>query len=670
MNKLPINLHPAEIKDIACADLHRLASTVGALRRELSFLNQDVKRVENYGKSIVLLLDFSELYTYLWPEKSSSQYKILVRHLLTNSNLTFTLAPGAVRELIYELSRLKTRHGGVKRKIDKLLSKPLIEAFLRLYKIPFSNLSEKSPEMTGEVMQEILHVVKDIRQADVALDLLVRLYDSGRLKSLTAHVDTVGIIPTQDVLYDAYLQLISYRPYREDLTNYIDAYNYAYTYELNNRFYEKANLFFLLVTSSRTPYRIFETIKWKEDPLFKVAPSHLMKTSLVRNPAHMLFLSYFSGTVHDKTRRLDEIMTDLEVVHKTWSDLPIYRRYISDKDVLGSTKVELPVTKRYVKHISRFWKFYQDIYRPITELMAADAAQEQNRRRLRRVDASGVGSIQLLEQPKSEGEPEQRSEPTYVSYRSIIALFDRLQRITEAEIGRAKKSLTEFRSERMADLDPEMLVFKPDELSVGEQPNEGMTCTEITVKLISSSQTAAESIYLCADRYEDYISFWWRTNIDFSEFLKACRHFVRGVVQWQESEGSHDPPATERKEFNGVYFHLADQVVHFSLEEVEGRLDSPLHDDLLSLCESHWDVRFVRIGLDYCDLCYDLQPVGPYPQRAGIVTHLRCGNPIADLVQWTHQKYAHREALRRTIRKIVTAEQRKNVSSLSEKVRN
>ncbi|MDQ3816400.1 MAG: hypothetical protein M3362_01765 [Acidobacteriota bacterium] len=654
MSKLPLTTHPSEIDDLSCSDLNRLTSAVGAARRELSFLNQDITRIRKYEKQLVVLIDFSELYTYLWPENAYSQHKVLIRHLFTNSALTFTLPPGAIRELIYELTRRRSEHRIVRQKVDELLSKPLVQAFVNAYRIPLSD--ETAPEQAppGQVMSDVMTAVKAVKNADSSLELLARLYEDGRIKPLNDYVDPTKVIPNQGVLQDGYYQLASYRVNREDITNYIDAYNYAFTYSLNNKFYENG-FFFLYVTSSPTPYRIFETIKWQEDPLFTAEAGHLMKASLVRSPAHLVYLSYLLNLGPGERLNIQEAMKDLEFLHETWNNLPIYSQYVTKKDIPGSTLVKLPRNQKYRQHLNRFFKFYQGVYRPLAELMSTDAAQEQNRRRLRRVDVTGIGGLQSLDQ--SEGSSRQTLTQPMVNYRSVLSLFDRLLSLSDTEIDRAKEAFKRSGGEHGADLDPDRLILQHDTLSLTTQRNDILECVEATAVLTPTSLPESPgSVYLCADVYEDYVSFWWRTNVDFSEFLKAARHFVRATKFWLETGGGGHTPTNKIKEFKGVYFHLANEVRSFSLEDIEQRLgDSPLSDSLIKLCEPHWDVRFVRIALQYGDLCYDMQAVGPFPQRAGIVTHLECAAIISDLIKWTNVRNAQRDLSHEIIRRIFGA---------------
>ncbi len=532
-----------------------------------------------------------------------------------------------------------------------ILSKPLVQFFLESYKIAPGKVTESPLAVTGTVLGEILDSLRNISDSDSAVGRLVQLYDSKRLTSISDYVDPTEISPDPMVLHDAYFQLMSDRPSRGENVNYADAHNYAFTYALNNKCYQASKYFFLLVTSSPVPYRIFDSIKWNEDPLFKAEPSNLLRTSLVRNPIQLLYLSHISPQSPGSGRRLEEAKADLSVLHTSWNGIAKYRRYVEDKNISGSTPVRLPQNKRYVKHFVRFWSFYQDVYRPLAELMAMDSALEQNRRRLRRIDSSDVSGIRLLAEPDTEPFESTNLVQPSLNYRSILSLFDRLVNLTEAEITRAKKSLRGFGSKAIADLDTGGIVIKPDYITVKAELNNEVECVEITARL-QQAKDREGAIYFCADRYSDYCSFWWRTNADISEFLKASRHYMRSAARWIANHQERVDVQRD-KEYRGVYFYLDNDIKHFKLDDVEQLLtDTPLNDNLLNLCEPHWHLRFLRLGLEYGDLCYDFEPIDAFPQRAGIVTHLRCAGPISDLIQWTSIKYAQKRAIEKSINRV------------------
>lgn len=571
---------------------------------------------------------------------------IFSRHQILSS----ACLPEQCENWIYQLSSRASEHKRMRDSVLSILSKPLVQFFLKSYQDP-KKIKESGRALTGTVLGQILDSVRTISESDSAVGRLVQLYDSKRLTSISNYVDPTELSPDASVLHDAYFQLMSDRPSRGENVNYADAHNYAFTYALNNKCYEKSKYFFLLVTSSPVPYRIFDSIKWNEDPIFKAEPSNLLRTSLVRNPIQLLYLSHISPQSPGSSRRLEDAKADLNVLHTSWNAVAKYRRYVEDKNISGSTPVRLPQNKRYMKHFVRFWSFYQDVYRPLAELMAMDSAQEQNRRSLRRIDNADVSGIRLLTDNTLDEFESTNLVQASLNYRSILALFDRLVNLTEAELTKAKKSLREFGSKAIADLDTTGIVIKPDYITVKAQINDEVECVEITARLQQTPDKEGP-IYFCADRYSDYCSFWWRTNVDVSEFLKASRHYVRSAARWI-TDHRETVVLPSDKEYLGIYFYLDRGIKHFRLDEVEHLLtDTPLNDSLLNLCEPHWHIRFLRIGLEYGDLCYDFQPIDAFPQRAGIVTHLRCTGPIGDLIQWTSTKYAQKRVIEKTIKRV------------------
>jgi len=169
-------------------------------------------------------------------------------------------------------------------------------------------------------------------------------------------------------------------------------------------------------------------------------------------------------------------------------------------------------------------------------------------------------------------------------------------------------------------------------------------CIDVTAVMRSGS---VECDYFSVDRYRDFNSFSWETDVEFVEFLRMARLFVRNTSRWVDDH-SYENTISQSKHFSGLYFHLHDSVKQFKIEKIE-HLDP---DFVLPLIEPHWNISFVRIALPYGDLCYDLEITNDSPQRAGIVSHIPCVGPIADLIHWTHAKYVPRKNTQDAVRTV------------------
>lgn len=634
-------VHPADIGYLTCSEVQRLTRSLGSFSRELTFIDQDLTRAALHDKKIVYMLDFSELYAQLWPESSKSQNKAVAHYLLTKSPFDFALPPGTLVELIHKLSGQASEQNRTQGRLLDLMSKPFVRAFLKAYTTPVATSLEPSPTLFGEPVFEILGALRELRNADERLERLARLYETGRLKLLSDYIDPSEIVPEPEVFHESYLKLTSRRSAREDIINYVDAHNYALTYSLNKATYGNSKLFFLLVTSSAIPFSVFDAIEWKEDPFYLESAKALTHTSLVRHPVQLLCQSYLKGIGEDSHQQLRRALADLAAIQQALTNIPVYQRYIRKDNVVGSTPVRLPRNARYVKRFARYQTFYQNVYRPLNELLSTDAAQEGNRRQLGRIEQESVAGLYLFDE-RAALSPAVQQIP---DFRSLIALFDRFLNLTRVEISRARQSLKHFQQESVGNLYSEKLGFGLDRLDVERKDNRNFGCVEATVRLIEPGNPAT-NIFLSADRYPGYVSYWWRTNIVFTEFIKYARFFAQNTRLWLDTVPQAEPHG--QKEYEGIYFFLDDEIKHFNIAHG----DHSLTDSIVRLCEPHWRIRFVRLALPYADLCYDFEPVESFPQRAGLVTHLGASRQIADFIQNTHSQYVNREAIRKAVDEI------------------
>lgn len=647
-------IHPAEREYISCYDLNILIKTVGYLRRQLSFLSLDITRYIRYKKSIIYLLDFSELYSYLWPKECQSQYKVISNYLLTNSNLTFAIPPGTLIELIHKLHIQAVENSELRNTITEMRSDPVISAFFDCYNLGPQSFMEMSTELFEEVTNKILDALRKIDEVDGRLTRLSYLKNSGRIKPLSDFVDTSLIFPNIEILNDALFQLTSYRPGRDDIVNYIDAHNYAITYSLNTKLYNSKDYFFLLVTSSSIPYKVFDTIKWIEDPLFASDPNNIIRTSLVRHPIQLVYSDYLFPSDEDNKKSWKEnlkiterIKTDLESLHKKWNDLSIFQNYIKHRGTQGSFPIKLPKEKDYTKRLSRFKRFYEDVFKPIGDLVSTGISQENNRRLLRRIDTSDIGGFYQCQD--SDNLDLANSCPPYsiFDYRSIIELFDKFLKLTEAEIKLSTKDLAKYTKEAIIDLDRTGILFQPDKFKLEETHNLQTNCNEFKA-LIKSPSHSDYSLFFCADVYKDYFCIWWRTSVDFNEFMKAFRYYIRNIARELEN-GSLEDFANKKRQFQGVCFYLDNNYKSFDLDKIPDFRSNTL----LQLCEPQWSIRFIRLSILFGDIYYDFEPINSNYQQVCLTSHLKSISSIADLLQLTHSRNTQKRVIRNIIEAIL-----------------
>lgn len=629
--------HPAELDHLTYAELSKLLANLGRLRRELAFVTQDITRITEYGKTIVYLLDFSELHSLLW-EQSTSQYRHVVSYLLQETSLVFALPPGAIQELVFHLEVSVSKQSERRRSLQALFEKPMVKAFMRADQRAKSGTASISEALASDVLGALV----DFRQESEALERLAKLYDQGRLRPLSTLIDVSDKTLDRDVFHDAYVQLSANRVGKADVVNFIDAHNYAFTYGLNNALYQDKDQLFLLVTSSVEPYEVFENIKWTEDPMFEHDPVNIVRTSLVRHPIQLLYHASLSQYGTQARRVITDATNTLLRLQQSWVEVPGYRGWSAKKDRPGSDRVQLPAEHSYTKLVQEFNETYQKLYRPLAEVLAGQVALEQNHRLLRGVSQNGVAGVYPYDEAQHT-EGGRHSEWQFTpNYRQALALYDRIVKLASEQTQRDFKELRRFPKETVVDIDSKGKIFPIDEedLSLSWHKNSDLRSMEIT----ATSKNVPDQSYLWIDRYESFTSFYWQTNVDFAEFLKVARHYVKTVAAWIDVAGEEKEPS-RGKIYNGIHFFLDKEVKRLPLEH----LDDLSADLILAQCEPHWNLRYVRIGLPYGDLCYDFAPIGSLPQRAGLLTHLKCFNAIADFIQWTNVKFARRGIWRRVV---------------------
>lgn len=293
--------------------------------------------------------------------------------------------------------------------------------------------------------------------------------------------------------------------------------------------------------------------------------------------------------------------------------------------------------------VQEFNETYQKLYRPLAEVLASDVALEQNRRLIRKIGTGDVAGVYPYDEAQ-QGAPASGREGWSVltaDYREAIALYDRVVNLATVRKKQDVGELRQYPKEIVGDIDNRGEIHPIEDLSLTWNHNQELDCWEVTAVLRGTPDVP----YLWVDRYQSFTSFYWQTTVDFAEFLKIARHYVKAVAAWIDTSGEQSD-AGRSKLYTGIHFFLDKEVKRLPLEH----LDDLSADLILAQCEPQWKLRYVRIGLPYGDLCYDFEPIGSLPQRAGLMTHLKCYSAIADFIQWTHSKYARRGVWRRVVR--------------------
>ncbi|MGX6998138.1 hypothetical protein [Caballeronia sp. KNU42] len=525
--------------------------------------------------------------------------------------------------------------------MEKLTDQPFVRAFLHAGKFQDDPVQFADAPATGEVAAAIQEAVTAASKEDAALQRLSELFETGRVRPLSTLISTDSLTPDYEVLSQAHSQLSSLRPLRGDDVNYIDAHNYAMTCALNNRFYDSDQpYFFLLITSSRVPLRVFERITWDADPLFETGDQFLVRTSLARRPELAIYYARLMRYGERATRITEEAESELKHLHARINNVEKSSRPIPHRHE-GRSNFHLPLNQDVLRSIIRFDALYTNVYRPVIELITSDTSRELNRRSLRKIELGGLEQEALSSTGQAINLNYAGDLSVSPTYRTTLETFDKIIAKTKYIASKLNKDFKQFSRKAVADLDPEGLILSQDHLDVSKKVADDIT--EITVRFKTEGSGSGPLLF-CADAFKDHASVWWPTNVDMRDFLKASRLFIESAVEWMKI---HHSLEVLEKEYHGVYFVLSDRVIHKAVDNLP--FDLPLEELVPGLLESEWDLRAIRIALDVGDFYYDLDSTNTVPQCIRLTTHLRCASAISTFIQNTHVKHAQRRALTNAI---------------------
>ncbi len=631
---------------VTCLELASVAQGMARLSRALTFVRQDIHRETRGHVRPIYLLDFSDLHAYLWPDSSHSQHKAVIQYLLDSSKLTFTLPPGALLELYAHLDEQQSKHRRGGRTVAEALSRPMVSAFVDAVLRKGSDVP--TPQPFGPATTAVLGAISEATESDKALWRLQALYDSGRLTPLEDHIaNKPDAVPDRAAFQTALHQLRVARSGRPDITNVIDAHNYAITVRLNDLYYKKHSKLFLLVTSSPTPFKIFDSLKWEGDPDYPGDAEPVMRTTLARHPVQLLYRAHFvKAPVSQRLHQLDRARAALSALREELTRSPVYREYKSGR-IPDEAPIRLPANRTFLSRMARFTKFYWEAYRPTADLLATDESLEFNRRLLRHVSSERIGGTLWASEERSQNSETVRSvQPLPITYRFAIGLFDRIIDQSRAQLARVRREVRGFSPEALRTIDPEGHFVGTDNIRLERRESASLECVEVEAVLTNQKDAS----YLNADVYPKYLAMWWRTNISFREFAAAAQRFKE--MREAEPNGSEAAAGAgrnceERRAYAGVTFVTDRDVIRRDLEP-----DGDLAEQLIALAEPEWDLRLVRLALNDADLCYDVAPSHPYPQRAGIVTAGAYGEAVLAYARWTNSMFVQERAVSKALRAI------------------
>lgn len=652
----PLIRRPRET--LRCEELHLLVRAGWQQHRSLRVLAHDYALIQR-GVQLVFAIDFSELYTFLWPRQSHASNQYIARKLLESSELTFTLLPGTVFEFVRHLYRRTPLHTQYARRIRNHLESIDLSASIHAF-------------VTGRSIDDmdIGSIVDEMHELQRALSEISELHDFyGRLTLVN---EAQNIIPFKEVLAPSgqatvpdvsifgqcNTRLESLRPAYMDINNFIDAHNYSLAWSLSHALAVGPDpTICLLATSSTIPYRVFRDLHWDGFRLPSFDPDpNAPQLSLARHTIHAYYLDRMLAVRQDRQQELLELMEHLKIVLQYWNRVDAYQRY-RRREIPPSSEVELPADRQYLRAYVRYIDAYNELFDGVRSALEIDMISDENVRRAKDVELGAVGARSGLFSTVRTGDDSSAEQSTHTlsmsSPRMVFSLLDDVTRLTLQEVSALKDSVAGVPDETMAAVDVFGVLSKGHRLRVDYKANATFGCTEVTARYHNQDKS-----YLHGDIYDAYYAIWWEPRVSFHEFMECVKQYITQSRRSGRRFSEYYQNRPE-KHFDGVLLfpESGKGPVHVAHSEVQD-YDA---DTILEWAEGQL-IRSVRIATSIADFCYDFRPTGAIPRRAGIISDLPAKKPLVTLVQLSNRSDV---SLRET-KRVVSAIMRRYVKQRQE----
>lgn len=594
--------------EITCEGLDLFMKSSKQLLANMEILSHDLELIKS-GKKIIFALDFSEIFMFIYPEKSDLQNRQTAQLLLNSENLKFTLLPGTTIELVKALNRLIFDNKQLQNQVTDLLKKPIVNALLSFFS---KNQLDDDFDFITRPFSTVKSGLIQINQLKKILQRLTYLKEAPNFVSLDEIFDQEdnSIKPNLDILHRCQSSFNLYRQGGRDFNNFIDSHNYALAWSLSEKHIEKKDTIYMIVTSSPATFKVYRNLKWDE-LRFKANNPSLPSTSLVRHPIQTLYLSKILANNIDGSKHLKQIISSLNFLIKEFGKLKSYKDY-SKGEIASDRLVKLPRNKKYIDSFMRFRDSYTQLFTEIRYAIETDLITEENFRWEKGVNPWAIdGRISAS-----------FAEPVHlVSTRVLFKLFDQITNLTLEIISKNKNALENIPKDILREVDIEGVVIPPIKLEIHTSKNQIFNCKEIIVK--KGSQT-----FLAGDVYRNYYAIWWQSAVSFAEFLDAIRIFIASLPK-------NSGKVNHRKLFNGIYIFLHDsrEPLVLPIEQISALSAEDIKD-----FTSEKRIQMIRIADYWGDVCYDFEQFRSVPQRIGVVSHTKNFNQLSWFIYRTNLK--------------------------------
>jgi hypothetical protein len=631
-------------REISCLGLSHIIDSCEELRRNFALIKYDLELVKR-DIQIVFALDFSEIFTYLWPEKSEANIHNIVKLLLESQKALFTIPPGTSVELLNHTRYLETYNIGVYREIRRLSNNPM---FLALSDSFFRQPSKTTVSTFIENSGVIKSLFSEFsKQSDFfsRFNYLSEMKNIIDFKEIIAGEDP-NLGPEKEVFEEA-LSYFNIVRGKFIYSNIIDSHNFALIWQLSKTHFSKKDRVYYLVTSSGIPYTYFRGRLFGDFPNRGISPAH-PQVPLVRHPIHALYFVKLLEQDKIVQKKFSSMYKDLVSLLEIWRNLPRYRAFLRG-EIKSNEFIHLPRNEQYLKKYFNFVGTYELTFSAVKNAIESDIINQDNLQLSKGLERWEISEIEEREQGRITHEETKDNVPVVTAIlkkglKTVIDLFEKLNKITIRHLIKYRERIKDIPENLLAEVDIEGAILNKEQLEVKIRKNRVFGNTEVT-----SIYKATNESYLFGDIFNDCFAIWWRAKVPFSDFITEVLRFTKKTYDAFEEDDFDDLLRKCSKKVDnkpeGIHIYLSSRKV----KKLELDLISSLErDEYLKKIVNTDLIMNIRIATKLGDFIYDFgrgpslkkPPSYQAYQKIGIISHLPLPEPISWLLYNTNQRRA------------------------------
>lgn len=606
-------------------EMKRLVADVHRFETWSYYASLDVDRTQMFERSPAWCLDFSEVRGFVEKDPQHISSLRLFDYVFTHGDEVLYLLPGTLFELLTYLEGLLLKQYRHARRSPKTA-----ELHAAINRAPDAHDAVKHifeyvlSSATAE-LDDILDALKAVEPAAARIRLLL---NSPQIRFF--HIQFKTAVPTLfgfPGYFDQMYRTLNSQRNARTLNNYNDALNLTLCYSANVNKVDAGRSLFVYVTRDRACILAAERNQWEHDPIR--ALDSYARTPLCRDP--------FSAILYITDRRTNARRSD--------------KMYLTCRDFV----TKLTRTSEYRTAVAqaeagrpphdieiRFDVKTNDAHRQLRDSLAA-FLRRYGTLFYRVLEDTDQRRLDAFQRPVQNEYPERPITTATQSLEKLSATFGIVYKeiAEQAEGARDLVRLLEH-------------THKAPALALGESSDSEFGCITYVVR----TTAGREAVVCTIDRFDDYYSIWWSSNVSLWAFLDIITFFWNRAADFVVSRdiaGAAARPFLDEDEkvfTTGLSMAMlgtdAGADVIADIESVDVPNLMPLTDESVNAIRQAVDDRkpfSIRINTRCGDFWFNLKTVEDLPARMGIISHWWDADVIAKIIASTNLHFVNKHHL-------------------------